>query len=111
MLSIVRLLAPLALFAVAHAVCDGNPHGWGRLRRCDQQDAACPTASWALNCGLCEGIGGLATSDESSSAATFKAANCTIVATPAQLQAEGKVPVSPIWPKVRSTMRVQHVIA
>jgi hypothetical protein len=33
------------------------------------------------------------------------------VATPAQLQAEGKVPVSPIWPKVRSTMRVQHVIA
>ena len=51
----------------------------------------------------------MATSDESSSAAAFKAANCTIVATPAQLQAEGKVPVSPIWPKVRSTMRVQHV--
>ena len=56
----------LALFALplaARATCDGNPHGWGRLRRCDAYNAACPNASWAGHCGVCEGIGGIPTSD------------------------------------------------
>lgn len=34
---------------------DGNPHGWDRKRRCDQQDYDPP-------CGPCEGIGGIPTS-------------------------------------------------
>jgi hypothetical protein len=35
---------------------DGNPHGWDRKRRCDNEDYNPP-------CGICEGVGGIAWSD------------------------------------------------
>ena len=46
-----------SLAALASAQTDGNPHGWDRNRRCDNEDYDPP-------CGLCEGIGGIATSDK-----------------------------------------------
>ena len=55
------LLQLVLLPAVTLSVCDGNPHKWGRLRRCDQRAAGCPDAPWA-GPKLCEGIGGLASS-------------------------------------------------
>ena len=67
------------------AVCDGNPHGWGRLRRCDQTDAHCPSATWQ-GPRLCEGVGGLASSDLTLEG-SFNATRCTPVATPEQLAA------------------------
>jgi len=36
----------------AFSQADGNPHGWDRTRRCDQQDYEIP-------CGPCEGVGGI----------------------------------------------------
>jgi len=36
----------------AEGQADGNPHGWDRRRRCDQQDYEVP-------CGPCEGVGGI----------------------------------------------------
>lgn len=62
------LLFILAFFYIAEvlATCDGNPHGWGRIRRCDQEDRDnCPGVSWASNCQVCEGIGGISRSDTS----------------------------------------------
>lgn len=57
--------ATFALLATsASATCDGNPHAWDRTRRCDQVDDACPDADWASACGQCEGIGGIAASDD-----------------------------------------------
>ena len=37
---------------VVMSQADGNPHGWDRTRRCDQQDYDPP-------CGPCEGVGGI----------------------------------------------------
>jgi hypothetical protein len=95
-----RLSALLLSFlpALSGAVCDGNPHGWGRLRRCDQFNAACPDVSWQTP-KLCEGIGGLANSDDATNADSFNATTCTPIATPEQLQASGLKPVSPVWPE------------
>ena len=79
-----------------NAVCDGNPHGWGRARRCDEYDARCPSANWQKP-AVCEGIGGLASSDKND-AKSFNATSCHPVASPAQLRALGKTPIKPIWP-------------
>lgn len=49
---------------------DGNPHKWDRSRRCDNEDYSPP-------CGLCEGIGGIATSDAVSD---IKLTSCTPIA-------------------------------
>ena len=47
--------APNALDPKYHGPDDGNPHGWDRLRRCDQDQMP--------RCQPCEGIGGHAWSD------------------------------------------------
>jgi len=65
---------------------DGNPKGWDRLRRCDQDQMP--------RCQLCEGIGGRAWSDK----------NSDIDLTPCEIVAEAKdVDMStvtpPIYPK------------
>lgn len=86
----------LSLLPAASSVCDGNPHQWDRIRRCDQYDARCPDATWAKNCSLCEGVGGLALTDGSKG---FRPTTCTVVATPEQLEREGKQPKRPIWPQ------------
>lgn len=91
------LLQLVLLPAVTLSVCDGNPHKWGRLRRCDQRAAGCPDAPWA-GPKLCEGIGGLASSDDASDPRSFNATSCEPVMTPAQLNATGATPVPPIWP-------------
>lgn len=87
----------LSLPALSGATCDGNPHGWGRLRRCDQFNPSCANASWASP-KLCEGIGGLA-SDDANDPDSFNATTCVVVATPVQLQAAGLKPVAPVWPQ------------
>jgi len=51
---------------------DGNPHGWDRVRRCDQQDYDPP-------CGPCEGVGGIPTGSDNDDIALT---SCTVVATP-----------------------------
>ena len=54
MKNIITLL--LATISFLNAQSDGNPHHWDRQRRCDNDD-------YTPICGLCEGIGGIATSD------------------------------------------------
>jgi len=49
---------------------DGNPHKWDRQRRCD-------TDGYNPPCGLCEGIGGIPTSDKNSDIQLTK---CTPIA-------------------------------
>jgi hypothetical protein len=85
----------LATLSSVTAVCDGNPHGWNRQRRCDQFNAACPDASWA-SCNPCDGVGGLSSND---SMGSFTPTSCRVVATPAELKQQGKEPILPIWPK------------
>jgi len=68
---------------------DGNPHGWDRLRRCDE-DCYDPV------CGLCEGIGGIATSDEPGD---YTPTKCIALQTADQIRAAGITPVIPVWPK------------
>merc|ERR1719370_1649511 len=59
---------------------DGNPHGWDRVRRCDQQDYDPP-------CGPCEGVGGSVTG---SGEEEFTPTTCTV------LEASPE-PVRPVW--------------
>ena len=49
---------------------DGNPHQWDRNRRCDNED-------YAVTCGICEGIGGIPTSDSKDD---IKLTTCTPIA-------------------------------
>lgn len=84
------------LTRVAWGVCDGNPHAWGRLRRCDQFDPQCPDVPWT-NCGMCEGIGGIASND-GNTAASFTSTTCTPVASPAEMKSRGITPRSPHFP-------------
>merc|ERR1712232_1070793 len=70
---------------------DGNPHGWDRKRRCDQDGMP--------RCQLCEGIGGRAWSDK----------NSDIDLTPCEVVAEAKdvnmsTVAPPLYPK-RFTVR------
>ena len=81
----------------AGAVCDGNPHGWPRLRRCDQYDPKCPDATWQKP-AVCEGVGGIAR-DDGNGVQHFNATRCTPVATPDELAASGvATPQPPRWP-------------
>ena len=76
---------------------DGNPHGWDRVRRCDQQDYDPP-------CGPCEGVGGSVTG---SGEEEFTPTTCTVleVLNPAALhlvlyfspQQASPEPVRPVW--------------
>jgi len=56
----------------AAAQADGNPHGWDRTRRCDQQDYDPP-------CGPCEGIGGIPTGSENDQ---ITLTSCTVLGGP-----------------------------
>jgi len=75
-----RLLFSLWL-AVAFSspnVCgqaDGNPHGWDRVRRCDQQD-------YSPVCGPCEGVGGIPTGSRNDQ---IELTSCTIVGAPDEM--------------------------
>ena len=76
-----RLLFSLCL-AVAFSspnVCgqaDGNPHGWDRVRRCDQQD-------YSPACGPCEGVGGIPTGSRNEQ---IELTSCTIVGAPDEME-------------------------
>ena len=62
---------------------DGNPHGWDRTRRCDQQDYDPP-------CGPCEGVGGIpygSNNDE------IELTSCQVLGGPEQFPE----PVRPVW--------------
>jgi hypothetical protein len=91
-----RALLLAGFLQLSAAVCDGNPHQWNRMRRCDQYDPACPSASWALNCGPCEGIGGLSKNDQDS---TFVPTSCKVLATPEDMKKANMLPKLPLWPK------------
>jgi len=68
-------LAAIILSSVcsrAQAQADGNPHGWDRTRRCDQQDYDPP-------CGPCEGVGGIPTGSKNDE---ITLTTCSIVETP-----------------------------
>jgi len=56
------VLASMVLAAMA--IPDGNPHKWGRLRRCDDDYGTPGSDDPSAKCGLCEGIGGIATADD-----------------------------------------------
>ena len=95
------MLVPAAIlstfiFLTVDAVCDGNPHQWNRTRRCDQYDAHCPSASWGSNCSLCDGIGGLSSSDKNSA---FLPTTCTPVMSPDEMKIAGITPKLPLWEK------------
>jgi len=64
---------------------DGNPHHWDRKRRCDGNGYNPP-------CGLCEGIGGVPTSDNNTD---ITLTSCEIIATPDQVYPK---PQPPVWP-------------
>ncbi len=68
--TLTTLIALISLISLLQAQTDGNPHGWDRLRRCDNEAYNPP-------CGLCEGIGGIATSDAKSD---IKITSCTPIA-------------------------------
>lgn len=82
------LVASLA--TTAHGIKDGNPKMWDRVRRCDDDYGVNPDAANPYDtevCGLCEGIGGEAWSDD---LADFVPAACT----PVLSAADGAVPVA-----------------
>lgn len=86
----------------ATATCDGNPHKWGRVRRCDEVDPACPDASWASGCKACEGIGGVAWGDDPDA---FTPANCTVISVPQAGEAQPQPPVFPEQVRVPAATR------
>jgi len=65
---------------------DGNPHGWDRQRRCDQDGMP--------RCKLCEGIGGQAYGDAN---ADITMTTCTVVAEAKDVDPKTVAP--PIYPK------------
>jgi len=83
------MLLHIQIFLVAgfinhiSAQADGNPHGWDRTRRCDQQEYDPP-------CGPCEGIGGI----------PFGSNNDEITLTTCQVVSgadEVADPIRPVW--------------
>lgn len=75
----IRFLLSFLLIIQIQAVCDGNPHGWDRQRRCDGNNL-CPGDK---ECGICEGVGGIPFGDENEQ---IKLTKCTPVATPNQFK-------------------------
>jgi len=66
------LLSALLCLHLAHGQADGNPHGWDRTRRCDQQEYDPP-------CGPCEGVGGIPEGSENDQIALT---TCSVVGGP-----------------------------
>jgi len=79
--------APNALLPEFVGPDDGNPHGWDRQRRCDQDYKDPP-------CGLCEGVGGVAWSDKNED---IHLASCKILKRPEEVDKSTVAP--PIYPK------------
>lgn len=77
---------PNALDPQFHGPDDGNPHGWDRQRRCDQDQMP--------RCGICEGIGGMAWSDKNED---IEFTPCTPLATPDKMDKSTVAP--PLYPK------------
>jgi len=71
---------------------DGNPHGWDRKRRCDQDQMP--------RCQLCEGIGGKAWADENSA---IDLTTCEVVANASDVDPKTVAP--PLYPKVWTVRR------
>jgi len=65
---------------------DGNPHGWDRFRRCDQDQLP--------RCQLCEGVGGMARADNNSD---YIKTPCEIVANASDVDPKTVAP--PLYPK------------
>jgi hypothetical protein len=84
--------APNALDPKYHGPDDGNPHGWDRTRRCDQDQMP--------RCQLCEGIGGVAYGDPNEDITTTP---CTVVATPDKVNMSEVV--KPLYPKAFTVRR------
>ena len=76
-------------------VCDGNPHNWGRVRRCDQYDPFCPELF--QDCGACEGIGGIAFSDADTD---MVVPSCKVIGSADEMLAKGVVPLKPVLPEI-----------
>ena len=53
-----RLILGLIVVIIVRSQSDGNPWGWDRQRRCDND--------YKVPCGLCEGVGGIVWSDKKS---------------------------------------------
>lgn len=73
---------------------DGNPHGWDRYRRCDQDQMP--------RCQLCEGVGGHAYGDKPDQ---YDPVTCAIVATPEQVNMS--TVHWPIYPKQFTVSTIQ----
>jgi len=86
-------LVVLTVFATGSCQDDGNPHNWDRKRRCDH-------AGYTPKCGACEGIGGIAKSDE---AADIKIPLCDAV----EPSAPGK---RPVWGKSFTETKSHEVL-
>mmetsp|Transcript_76094 Transcript_76094/g.200410 ORF Transcript_76094/g.200410 Transcript_76094/m.200410 type:complete len:557 (+) Transcript_76094:1-1671(+) len=71
---------------------DGNPHGWGRLRRCDQDQLP--------RCQLCEGVGGKVWSDKNED---IDLPPCEIVANASDVDPKTVAP--PLYPKAFTVKR------
>jgi len=78
--------SPLNALDYTNGPDDGNPHGWNRTRRCDQDQMP--------RCQLCEGIGGYVYADNNSA---WIPTPCEIVATPDQVNMSTVAP--PLYPK------------
>ena len=85
--TMIRVITIMLTIASVECVCDGNPHGWKRQRRCDEFDPACPMLF--QNCTTCEGIGGIVWGDKLNE---FISIECTSVGTAAQMKEKGIVP-------------------
>mmetsp|Transcript_63631 Transcript_63631/g.205022 ORF Transcript_63631/g.205022 Transcript_63631/m.205022 type:complete len:551 (+) Transcript_63631:63-1715(+) len=78
--------APDALDPKFHGPDDGNPKGWDRKRRCDQDQMP--------RCAACEGIGGHAWSDKNED---IEMTPCEAVASPSEVNMSTVAP--PLYPK------------
>jgi hypothetical protein len=77
---------PLNALNYTNGPDDGNPHGWDRFRRCDQDQLP--------RCQLCEGVGGMAWADNNSD---YIKTPCEIVAKPEEVNMSTVAP--PVYPK------------
>jgi len=77
---------------------DGNPHGWDRKRRCDQDYKDPP-------CGICEGVGGIAWSDKNED---IEIASCVPLKRPDEVDMATVAP--PIYPKVFTNNKYKDVL-
>mmetsp|Transcript_10396 Transcript_10396/g.23516 ORF Transcript_10396/g.23516 Transcript_10396/m.23516 type:complete len:549 (-) Transcript_10396:370-2016(-) len=77
---------PDALDPKFHGPDDGNPHGWDRKRRCDQDQMP--------RCQMCEGIGGHAFSDKNED---IDLTPCTPLQSPDEIDPATVAP--PLYPK------------